>query len=117
MKWWEILGIILLFGGLVQLIKWTLDSLGLNPSGEILTFLISVIFSTLIVIILIQIQQFNVIKKLEEKTGIKEEDGIMEKLVSLINNKKGMMIDPRVLFWILILILGYLFLKSLGIIN
>ena len=117
MKWWEILGVILLFGGLVQLIMWTLDSLSLNPSGKILTFLISVIFSTLIVIILIQIEQYNVIKRIEEKTGIKEEKNFMEKFANLINKKKGMMIDPKILFWILVIILGYLFLKSIGVIH
>jgi len=72
MKWWETLGIIVLFGGLVRLIKWILDSLGLNPSGEILTFLISVIFSIMIVIILIQIQQNDDIRKIITKLKERE---------------------------------------------
>lgn len=32
-------------------------------------------------------------------------------------NKRGQMIDPRIVFWIILLILLYLFLKSIGFLN
>ena len=118
MKVLEILGMILVFGGIVQLIKWMLDSLGVNNLvGETLTFLISIIFTTLIVIVVIQIQQNKGIKRLEARLKIKEEKGFIEKTMEKIKGKKGMVIDPKILFWILIIILFYLFLKSLGFFN
>lgn len=114
MKWWETLGIIAIFGAVIQFMKWMLDSLGLNNSiGGILTFLISVILTTLIVIVLIQIQQYKEIKKIEAKLNMKEEDSLIMKIIK--KDKKGQMIDPKIILWILVAIMVYLFLKSIGI--
>jgi len=118
MKWKENLGIIVLFIVFWQGINWVLNSLGLEDlTGGTLTFLISLIFVSLIVIILIQIQQNKEIRKIEKKIGIEEEKGVLEKIIKQMKGKKGMVIDPRILFWILIIIFGYLFLKSIGILN
>ena len=43
-------------------------------------------------------------------------EGLFEKINFKINKKGQMSIDPRIVLWIIMLILFYMFLKSLGII-
>lgn len=56
--------------------------------------------------------------KMDKKVEVMER--VMDKIVigkiSKIKSRKGM-IDPRVMIWIILLILLYLFLKSMGVIN
>jgi len=61
-------------------------------------------------------QQYNDIKKIKEylsKKGFKEDKGVIEKMFKQKKkNKKGYMVDPRILWWIIILIILYLLWKS-----
>ena len=114
MKWIETLGIIVLFVGLLQGINWILKSIGLETmNGDTLTFLISVILVSLIIIVIILIEQNTEIREVKKRLKMKKEKGIIEKIIRF-KGKKGQ-IDPKILFWILIVILLYLFLKSIGI--
>ena len=110
MKVLETVGIILSFGGLVQLFKWILDSLRIKPTEDILTILIASIFSLQLLIILFfnQIDQDN--KKIKEFLKTK---GFIEErynLGKMIGNKKGN-IDSRILWIPVALIILYLFYK------
>lgn len=115
MKWYEILAVLVGFGTLTQFLKWTLDSIKINESvGEPLTFFISSIFSLLIIIILIITQQNQDIKKMRDflkKKGFKENRGFLEKMFKTKRNKKGI-IDPRILWFIIGLIILYLLWKA-----
>jgi len=125
MKTSEILktvGVIVGFGALLRFINWILESLGFskNLDGS-LVFILSVLFSTIIIIIIILINQNEELKKIKgflKKKGFKEKKDGFEKMFEIKKNKKGSIaIDPRILFWIIVIILGYLFLKSIGVFN
>ena len=67
MKIWEIIGIIVASGALIQFIKWILDSIGINEAlGNPLSFFLASLFSLLIIIIIIINQMYNEIKKIKE---------------------------------------------------
>lgn len=122
MKIFEKIAVVVGFGAFLQFIKWILDSLGINDSlGNILTFLLSALFALTTVMIIILMQQdkdLKTIKAFLKKIGFKDKEGFIEKMVKHKKNKKGSIaIDPRILFWIIIIILAYLFLKSIGIFN
>ena len=49
--------------------------------------------------------------------GMEKRVIVLEKLIDKIlygKNRKGQTIDPRIIFWILLIILLFLFLKSIG---
>ncbi|MCK5149607.1 hypothetical protein KAJ87_01630 [Candidatus Pacearchaeota archaeon] len=122
MKIVEPIAVVVGFGALLQFIKWILDSLGVNNSlGDTLTFLFSLLLTTLMVIIIILMQQDKDLKRIKgflKKKGFRERKGAIEKMVKNRKSKRGSIaIDPRILFWIIVLILLYLFLKSIGIFN
>ncbi|MAG78036.1 hypothetical protein CL616_01595 [archaeon] len=104
MKWLEIIGVIVALGALLQLINWILDSLGFQENiGEPLVFILSFIFTFLIIItiILVQLQiNHNKIKRL-----LKKNHSIIKRDKML--NKKGM-IDARILLILLVLFFLYL---------
>lgn len=67
MRIWEILGVIVGCGALIQFIKWILDSIGVNQSiGNPLAFFLSSIFALLIIIIVIINQMYKEIDKIKE---------------------------------------------------
>ena len=105
MKWWEILGVIVAVGVLIQLLNWTFGFV--NIENEPLRFLISTIYALLIVIILIQYQTQDDIRKMKDFLNNKEFVDYRNKMF----NKKGI-IDPRILWIILALVILYLLWKS-----
>jgi hypothetical protein len=115
MKWLEWLGGIMSFLLFTQLIKWILDSLGMKESvGEPLVFFLSAIFSLLTIIVLILTQQHRKIKEMEEflkKKGLKVKKSFIEKMINNKKNKKGV-VDPRILWIIIAIIILYLLWKS-----
>jgi len=115
MKWYEILAVLIGFGALTQFLKWILDSIKINESvGEPLTFFISSIFSVLIIIVLILTQQNQELKRMRDflKTkGFREEEGFIKNMWKSKKNKRGV-IDPRILWFIIGLIILYLLWKS-----
>ena len=113
-KWYEVVGVILAIGGLTQLVAWVLDKLGLSQqSGDLITFLISLLFTSVIIIMIILVEQYSALKKIKEELGMKEEETLTEKIGKKLKGKKKGVIDPRILLWILIAVLGYLFLKAI----
>jgi len=110
MKILESAGIILSFGGLIQLFKWIFDSSNLRLTENTLTFFFACIFSLQITIILFlnQIQkENNEMKEFLKTKGFKEEEGIVNKM---FNNKKAAF-DARILWVLVALIILYLLYK------
>ena len=115
MNWKESLGTVALFIILLQGVNWILTSLGLvDLQKGTLTFLISVILVSLVAIVVILIEQRKDIEYIKKRLKIRSKSRFKKMLKK--KSKKGN-IDPKILFWILIAILIYLFIKSLGLIK
>ena len=75
MKWWESLAIIASISAIIQFIKWVIDVLTGESLGNILTFLLSTIFVSLIILVLFlnQIYKDHIkIKEFLKEKGFKE---------------------------------------------
>ncbi len=110
MKWQESLTLFLGIGGLVQLIKWILDSLNIDFSTTINFFLASIFALQLIsIFILINIQRDQkIMKEFLKSIGFKDEEGVINKM---FKNKKAEL-DARVLLLFAILVILYLLYKA-----
>ena len=109
MKWLESIGVILSFGGLIQLFKWILDSLNIKPTENTLTVFIASIFSLQLITILLldQMQkENNEMKEFLKTKGFVENRSVLDKM---INNKGS--IDARILWLLAALIILYLLYK------
>ena len=110
MKWWEILGVIVGVGALIQILNWFFSFM--NIENDSLSFLISTIYALLVIIILIQYQNQKDTKEITDflkEKGFKKEEGFVNDMFK--KNKRGV-IDPRILWIIIILIILYLLSKS-----
>ena len=110
MKFLESTGIILSFGGLIQLFKWILDVSNIKPTENTLTFFFACIFSLQVTIILFlsQIQrENNQMKEFLKTKGFVENGSLFDKMM---NNKKAAF-DARILWVLIALIFLYLLYK------
>ena len=110
MKWQESLIMILSIGGLIQLVKWTLDLINVQE----LTFLFSIIFTllTISILVLFQLQKENDrIKEFLKTKGFVDDEGVFNKMTKL-NNKGFIKIDARVLLFFILITILYLIWKA-----
>lgn len=110
MKWWEILGVIT---SIIFLIKFFYLAINIfdanNTLSQSLVFLLSSIFSVLMIVILIEYQNQKEIGKIKDFLNL---DDLENRRNKMVKNRRGV-IDPRILWIILALIILFLLFKSL----
>ena len=107
MKWGEILGVIVGIGALIQILNWIFGFVGLIDDS--LRFLISSVYALLIIILFIQYQSLSDMKKMKDFLNTK---GFKDNRRKMFSNKKGV-IDPRILWIVIALVILYLLWKSI----